>query len=76
MMHYNNTLGLNGDIGVIFKQLNSALQSKKLIDRIPKIIGLKIVEKEKEWNDFKNRIYQNEVLKEMPFRDLLTQLLQ
>ena len=39
MMHYNNTLGLNGDIGVILKQLNSALQSKKLIDRIPKIIG-------------------------------------
>ena len=30
MMHYNNTLGLNGDIGVILKQLNSALQSKKI----------------------------------------------
>ena len=29
MMHYNNTLGLNGDIGVILKQLNFALQSKK-----------------------------------------------
>ena len=30
MMHYNNTLGLNGDIGVILNQLNNALQSKKI----------------------------------------------
>ena len=75
MMHYNNTLGLNGDIGVILKQLNSALQSKKINRSNTKNNWIEDCrKKKKEWNDFKNRIYQNEVLKDDAFgRDLLTQ---
>ena len=75
MMHYNNTLGLNGDIGVILKQLNSALQSKKINRSNTKKNWIEDCrKKKKEWNDFKNRIYQNEVLKDDAFgRDLLTQ---
>jgi len=75
MMHYNNTLGLNGDIGVILKQLNSALQSKKINRSNTKNNWIEDCrKKKKEWNDFKNRIYQNEVLKDDTFgRDLLTQ---
>jgi 3D-(3,5/4)-trihydroxycyclohexane-1,2-dione acylhydrolase (decyclizing) len=75
MMHYNNTLGLNGDIGVILKQLNSALNSKKINRSNTKNNWIEDCrKKKKEWNDFKNRIYQNEVLKDDAFgRDLLTQ---
>jgi len=75
MMHYNNTLGLNGDIGVILKQLNSALHSKKINRSNTKNNWIEDCrKKKKEWNDFKNRIYQNEVLKDDAFgRDLLTQ---
>ena len=29
MLHYNNTLGLNGDIGVILDQLNPLLEKNK-----------------------------------------------
>ena len=34
---------------------------------------MKIVEKRKEWNDFKKRIYENEVLKDDAFGNLFTQ---
>jgi len=54
MMHYNNTLGLNGDIGVILKQLNFALQSKKINRSNTKNNWIEDCrKKKKEWNDLK-----------------------
>lgn len=75
MMHYNNTLGLNGDIGVILNQLNSAIESKKISRSNTKNNWIEECrKKKKEWSDFKNRIYKNEVLKDEAFgKDVLTQ---
>lgn len=75
MMHYNNTLGLNGDIGVILNQLNTAIETKKINRSNTKKSWIEDCrKKKKEWSDFKNRIYTNEVLKDEAFgRDVLTQ---
>lgn len=75
MMHYNNTLGLNGDIGVILNQLNTAIETKKINRSNTKQSWIEDCrKKKKEWSDFKNRIYTNEVLKDEAFgRDVLTQ---
>ena len=75
MMHYNNTLGLNGDIGNILNQINDSLQNNKIKKSNTKNDWIETcVSKKKEWTEFKSRIYKNETLKDDAFKkSVLTQ---
>ena len=75
MMHYNNTLGLNGDIGNILNQINDCLQNNKIKKSNTKNDWIETcISKKKEWKEFKFRIYKNETLKDDAFkRSVLTQ---
>ena len=75
MLHYSNTLGLNGDIGVILNQINSFLKknyykpSKKKIEWSKKCNN-----KKNEWLEFKRKVYHQETLRDVTFkRNILTQ---
>ena len=68
MLHYNNTLGLNGDIGVVLGQLNALIKNKKIsIKKRSAIWSKACTSKKKEWSLFKNKIYKNEILKDKSF---------
>ncbi len=68
MLHYNNTLGLNGDIGVVLGQLNALIKNKKIsIKKRSATWSNACTSKKKEWSLFKNKIYKNEILKDKSF---------
>ncbi len=48
MLHYNNTLGLNGDIGVILNQLNNSLSNELISNRSEKDKWLEECTKQKK----------------------------
>ena len=75
MLHYNNTLGLNGDIGVILNQLNNSLSNELISNRSEKDKWLEECTKQKKvWASFKQKIYDNEKLKDDSFnKEVLTQ---
>ena len=75
MLHYSNTLGLNGDIGIILNQLNEFLIKNKYKPSKRRQEWIKKCNKKKrEWINFKNRIYKKEILKDITFKkNILTQ---
>ena len=75
MLHYNNTLGLNGDIGVILDQLNPLLEKNRSNVNANRKKWLSDCEQKKEeWNKFKQSIYNKQILKDEAFNcELLTQ---
>ena len=74
MMHYNNTLGLNGDIGIILNQLNNELKTKNIKSNSKNNWIEECKVQKRKWFDFKKRIYDNEKLKDEAFgKVILTQ---
>ena len=75
MLHYNNTLGLNGDIGIILDQINNSLSNEIINDKADRDQWLdQCVKQKKAWVSFKQKIYDNEILKDDSFnREVLTQ---
>ena len=74
MMHYNNTLGLNGDIGTILNQLNTELNTKNIKSNSKNNWIEECKVQKRKWFDFKKRIYENEKLKDEAFgKVILTQ---
>ena len=75
MLHYNNTLGLNGDIGVILNQLNTFLSNQSISSNSDKNRWIEeCTNQKKVWVSFKQKIYDNEKLKDDTFNnEILTQ---
>ena len=68
MLHYHNTLGLNGNIGVVLGQLNTLIKNKNIsIKKRSAAWSKACTSKKKEWSLFKNKIYKNEILKDKSF---------
>ena len=68
MLHYHNTLGLNGNIGVVLGQLNTLIKNKNISIKKRSAAWSKACNsKKKEWSLFKNKIYKNEILKDKSF---------
>ncbi len=74
LMHYNNTLGLYGDIGAILGQLNKALSSSIQNNSEKKKWLANCLQKKNEWKNFLMRMQSgNGIYDEMWSETVLTQ---